>query len=564
MSMEWTRKIHCPDCGQRLQVSTIDLKQSVICPRCGMVHFLDALLPRDLTLQAIPAGVIAEAAAARTPPAPAAQAIPDARLPSHVAAARLTASPARFPEPRYLERHSPAPPAVETRARPHDGRTPPGACVSDFAIVSPAPPRAEAPAPPPPRSVEIGAWIQQAPFSPAPPVVAPLPPPAPPVAGLPPPPPPPPPAPDAGANLAPAAGPIPVERSGLLSAVAVLDTRLARWRTRILVIVVSGFGLAPVVDAVAEVHRSATLTFANVSAGLLTVVCAVFGLAFLDRCRGEDGRITLAGIASELGGSGELGDSPPSVEGDVENERERYMRRAKWAIGAGGVVLAVARILLAFGEDIPALHLLGLGAFAVGCGVWVYNWHQLREEGIRKGLVVDGSNVQAQQALVAAVQRMPEIINCSDVGAVHRAALVAGHPLLSQFLSSLVGWHPRRFTHEHSYREDLLKVLKRKMPAAMPKTEYPVAENQELIRVDLVLGDVVGCELKRHLSSTTARNASAQIDRYLRLWRKGPVVFLACHSDPELVRRYFAEAVQRWRRENRPVVVLVLPDARRE
>lgn len=49
-----TLKLFCPECGQKLLVNSSDLRRSVTCPRCAKTHNLAAIIPRSVTLDAVP------------------------------------------------------------------------------------------------------------------------------------------------------------------------------------------------------------------------------------------------------------------------------------------------------------------------------------------------------------------------------------------------------------------------------------------------------------------------------------------------------------------------------
>lgn len=48
------RKIFCPSCGQKISIDARDLRKRVACPRCAVTHHLGELIPRAVTLDAVP------------------------------------------------------------------------------------------------------------------------------------------------------------------------------------------------------------------------------------------------------------------------------------------------------------------------------------------------------------------------------------------------------------------------------------------------------------------------------------------------------------------------------
>lgn len=104
-------------------------------------------------------------------------------------------------------------------------------------------------------------------------------------------------------------------------------------------------------------------------------------------------------------------------------------------------------------------------------------------------------------------------------------------PVLSEVLTLLAEWKPKKYPRELGYQGDLEGFLRRKMPGAVQR-EVSVGKRSDgtLGRADFVLAGHVLVEMKYRLTKQSADKALGQVLRYCQAWREKPVLLLLCDS----------------------------------
>lgn len=118
-------------------------------------------------------------------------------------------------------------------------------------------------------------------------------------------------------------------------------------------------------------------------------------------------------------------------------------------------------------------------------------------------------------------------------------AYVGGDVVLSELLHQLQRWRPGRREHEKSYEQALVKFLRNRLPQASVRTQmYMTSQDDETLRIDVVVDGRIGIEIKRNLRSTgEVDRCLAQMQRYARTWRqRGPLFLLVCESERDFER----------------------------
>ncbi len=491
-------KLPCPKCHQRIALPTADLSRSFRCPRCRTIHFAGDIINRDVTLQAVPAiGAIIDAVLVED--------APDAHptLP-HPPIARtpiqLAAISDAIPDTTRDVRSSPiATPATAMQAPP--------TAASEPARIYPPPP-------PPPAIAKPT------------PVPAPLP--------L---------VPNAVAANIGAEKP---SRLGAVTRLAVLiDAKLGPYRGWIWIAVlavfivsgpVGGFFGWPILDPISWTLLSVWLVLA-----LLTKLDL-----FIDETGATNLRLGIGLLWSRGAARLEMGDDP------TPTDRLRAARTA--ALVAALVVFAVEKTLVAITEAREPTFLIYVGGFLLAAGLLAH-LRLRRRSASTTGAPVDIESPAESRRIAG---ELPEVLALNDRGSVERALAGIGGGLVREFIAAVAQWAPRRCTQESDYKFRLLARILRLGVAA--KTEFGVARDGRVGRIDLVIAEQLGVELKYNIRPADMRTALAQVDDYMKMWPDKPMFLLLCGREIQSahVKTFFTPEVVKRRAEGRALTVLLL------
>ncbi len=133
---------------------------------------------------------------------------------------------------------------------------------------------------------------------------------------------------------------------------------------------------------------------------------------------------------------------------------------------------------------------------------------------------------------------------------------VTSDPALQQLLEVLRAWKPRSCEYESDYEASLMRHLRRRVPGTKIEQQRPVRyKDRHVGRIDLVVGESIGLELKRALTGTEMDRAVGQVWKYLEAWEKGPVALLLCESRAGMD-DLLATRLQELRAMGRPILVI--------
>lgn len=139
-------------------------------------------------------------------------------------------------------------------------------------------------------------------------------------------------------------------------------------------------------------------------------------------------------------------------------------------------------------------------------------------------------------------------------------ACIGGDAILSEMLQVLPLWRPGRRDHEQSYEQSLVKFLRNRIPHVSVGTQRYMATNDgETLRIDVVVDDRIGIELKRNLRNTSeVDRCVAQIQRYAGAWQKrGPLFLLVCESERDFMSSPCVGRLTRAQSADTPFKVLI-------
>ncbi len=510
------RKLHCPECGQRLSLPTEDLTRAYRCPRCRTVHVAGDVIGKDVTLQAVPTvanviDAIAVEEPSRTPPpvflpiaargpTPIQLKVVDESVPETsrtvFASAPLSTTPAT-PDiaPLFFR--------AEQQAQAYVPLAAEATRVQEHAYVSPP-----APAPPPP-----------------PPIVH-----ATPIAGA-------------------VRGARPELRLGSVTRWAVaFDARVGKYRPHLWYFVLGFFVVSRGLDAL-----SGGGVFDLLSWILLVLASALALLAKLDVFIGDDGGVDLGIGVDRL-----VANAFARFRSDEEEESPPtdWLRIGRGlGLGGGLALLAAEKIVVTFGarEGTPVFTVgLLLLALAVVLHIVIV---RARAGGARSA-IVRTTTAETQRTVVG----LPPVLSLSDRRVVEQAIAPLGAGLVREFVALVARWSPRGCSYERDYKFKLLRRVLRSVPGISAKTEYAVSRDGRVGRIDLVVAESLGIELKYNLAPAELRSALAQVDDYMQMWPDRPMFLLLCGRgfEPEYARTFFGPEVLRRRAEGRALTVLIL------
>jgi len=511
------RKLHCPECGQRLSLPTDDLTRAYRCPRCRTIHVAGDVIGKDVTLQAVPtvANVI-DAIALEEP--------------SHTPPPALVPIAARGPTPIQLKVVEDSVPetsrAVVAVAPILTGPATPEIAHASRAVQSLAndpvmgnafayPVPAQLPVPPLP--------VPPAPLPSAPPaVVHPLPA-----------------VPAAGSDL----------RLGSVTRWAVrFDAGIAKYRKPLWYVVLGFFVVSRALDALTEWG-----VFDLLSWILLVLASAVALLAKLDVFVGDDGAVALG-----LGVDRLVATTMARFRSDDEEEvpPTDWLRVGRgFGLSGGLFLLATEKIVVTFGarEGTP---LFTVGLSLLGLAIILHVLIVRARAGGATPAIVRTTTAETQRTVVA----LPPVLTLSDRRVVDQAIAPLGTGLVREFLVLVARWSPRGCSYERDYKFKLLRRVLRSVPGVSAKTEYAVSRDGRVGRIDLVVAESLGVELKYNIAPSELRSALAQVDDYMQMWPDRPMFLLLCGRsfEPEHAKTYFGPEVLRRRAEGRALTVLIL------
>lgn len=478
------KKLHCPNCSQRIALPTDDLSKAYRCPRCKTVHVAGEIIDHGVTLQAVPAvAVVVEAIALEDVlPAP-----PLEPIPAHLAI---------------------TPVELKTYDEP----------VPDTSRVVASPATAVV-------------------FAHTTALAAPLPPPAPQPVALPPP-----------APVVPAEKTQP--RIGAVTRLAVqVDAAFGSYRRWTWIAVLGLFIVSGWIDALIE--RS---VFNPISWALLALMLVLAFLTKLDLFIDDDGRFRFwSGVTRLWSGAVER----LRRDEDDETTSTDQLRTARaWTFAIALVVFATEKVIVtaASAKESTSLAYVG-GALLL---IWlVFHLLVVRTAKASTTAPVVSESPAASQQIAG---QLPPVLAMSERRTVEQVLAATSAGLVREFLSTVAAWAPRGCTDEKDYKYKLLRRIMRTTPGVSAKTEFGVARDGRVGRIDLVIGEQLGVELKFNLRPADMRDALAQVDDYMQMWPGKPMFLLLCGRalQPDHAKTFFGPEIARLRSEGRSVTVVIL------
>ena len=139
--------------------------------------------------------------------------------------------------------------------------------------------------------------------------------------------------------------------------------------------------------------------------------------------------------------------------------------------------------------------------------------------------------------------------------------LQTGHSnLYMDFAIAVKNWNPRNYNTEYEYQDRLANHLRKQMPDATIKTEYPIGDKSlgNRGRADIVINDSILIEMKRDSSSGAIQRAKGQIAQYSEIWKdRGLVVLLLCDYDYDHARLVFSSTMNDLAKLEKRVLTIV-------
>jgi hypothetical protein len=132
--------------------------------------------------------------------------------------------------------------------------------------------------------------------------------------------------------------------------------------------------------------------------------------------------------------------------------------------------------------------------------------------------------------------------------------------LLNDFSLAIKSWNPRNYSTEYEYQDRLANHLRKMLPGATIKTEYPIGEKSlgNRGRGDIVVNDTILIEMKRDSSAGAIQRAKGQIAQYSEIWKdRGIVILLLCDYDYDHARLVFSSTMMDLAKLDRPVLTIV-------
>lgn len=505
MSNPLSVTLFCPQCGQKLSLPTVDLRQHFRCPRCHAEASAADLIPPQRTLAAVPIESVRPSTGA--PPSPSTNFV------------------AQHPAPPPLPPHPPvqtplqSPQALPVQLPVDSNLFPSSAPPLPLPSPSPAAPFWSAPQQVRPTGAEQSAVVPVA-SSPVPTgQIA------------------------AGADL---------EEFG--RGERVLESGRASWPLRAARAVLD---LAERFDAFTYGHR---LTILNVLAGvycitvllsviveqlvwekltlsLFSFVLVIYGLAHLSMFRTEDDRWTWRTALQGLRGGWSR--TLDWLRDYRELPSEAKMDTlAKLSAMTGFLAIAVRAAVVWVIEPKDSI-VFTTWAFAgwVAIAFGLYQLYTLRK--LRKGRPALPSPSPAGAVVRTASSNLPAVIDLVRNGAaeLQRARIEYGD-YLADLLAVLATWNPkpRGVPIEADYQASLHRHLRKQKPGLKVEREKPIRIHVEGTRrrIDLAIDDCIVIEMKRYIRRTSeADRTFQQVRAYATEWKdKGPVLLVLCETAP--------------------------------
>jgi hypothetical protein len=526
-------KLFCPECGQKLAVPSHDLQRMYRCPRCGVAHVAADLVSKRTTVPivavddavtletAMPPQLVEPEASTPEDAIPETQSMPaTARMPGapgHAAAGgrSVTAPMAARPMPNAPPTGGPvgaigpspvagfsAPVPQAPGAYPY--QTPPHVVAQpQYAARPPVPwPVPQGMAPPVAVPPGVG-WPAGQPWPPQMPNAAPV----------------------VAASAFPAVDQAaPRTRTpALVRGIQWFDAKLVGYRA------VALGGAAAVADIASPINDTWYLVATIVFAALLVVLGLARALSLVsDGLLGHRIKLTFQSIGERTNEL--LVATPP--------ERARRLRNAALLLGL--IALAVRPIVLGFVRtaysvegvrpDVSAASetflVIGFGMLALAVGAFFWRLRATSSRATTSGLPRTGNSM----SMASGIRGLDPVLDLAGGMAV--APRVAD-PLLGGVLAALACWKPsRRCEYEIDYRDSLLNHLRNRLPEVHLRPEFPIAQNGELRKIDIVVAQSIALELKRALGAAASQRARGQVEDYLDMWKQGPVLLVICETPP--------------------------------
>ena len=132
--------------------------------------------------------------------------------------------------------------------------------------------------------------------------------------------------------------------------------------------------------------------------------------------------------------------------------------------------------------------------------------------------------------------------------------------LFRDFVIAIKDWNPRIAEKEWQYQDRLYRHLRKSMPEASIKLEYPIGENfvGSRGRADIVINDTILIEMKRDFAAGAIQRAKGQLLQYSEIWAsKGPIILMLCDIEYEKARLAFQPIMNDLANLNRPALTIV-------
>lgn len=515
----FTLKVYCTACGQKLAISTRDLRQAYRCPRCRTVHASGDLIDKGKTVPAVPVD-----------DDPTYEVAMDAVPTGAVVAIPPVSGGPRAPEPTPqifwgngaiaeqpgVDQHLPRRAAQDLPSAP----------------TTPGPPLVDAPS-----ELDIAMAAAQ----------------------LPPP-------------MAEPSIPLPViadvEWRGMFASFCRRAERLDGWfqGKRAVCVGVAAFLVlvAAGLDVLVE-----TIWFTVFATLLFWAVASFFLFARMLALRDESGRWTLSSAIGYTVATTRL-----TFEGMADLARaspaERWLRLSKVALFAGLTSLAARppfawffRILYgllgqryenSLVDTIDWTFLaVGVGFVGIGALFGLFWWRARESRSLASGL----SRPADPQAAARDVRALPGVLDLTP--GKSPKSLPVNEPVLAAVLTALSRWKPQKWCRlENDFRGSLMAHLRNELPDAALRPEFGVATaSGQGGRIDLVVANLVALELKRRLDAGGSQRARAQVEDYLEAWRsRGPLLLVLCETAPGFETSQVCQKMERLHAAGEPVVAV--------